>query len=157
MRLFYFKEKPTTPLPQGNKNMKKHTFQWKNVFVRRFLLKWKLLKHLWKLKKIQDRSSQSQMFCKIDILKNFTNFTQKMLCLNHFLINPDSLLLYLEETPTQVFSCEIWKNFKNINFSGKMNAWLRNCRSILAFLKREIKDRKRETKKKMHGEQFSSF
>ena len=52
MRLFYFKEKPTTPLPQGNKNMKKHTFQWKNVFVRRFLLKWKLLKHLWKLKKM---------------------------------------------------------------------------------------------------------
>ena len=48
MRLFYFKEKPTTPLRHGGKTMKKHMFQGKNLFIRMFLLKWKLLKHLWK-------------------------------------------------------------------------------------------------------------
>ena len=47
MRLFYFKEKPTTPLCHGSENMKKQMFQWKNLFVRRFLLKWKLLEHLY--------------------------------------------------------------------------------------------------------------
>ena len=29
MILFYFKEKPTTPLCHGGKTMKKHMFQWK--------------------------------------------------------------------------------------------------------------------------------
>ena len=29
-------------------------FQWKNVFVRRFLLRWKLLKYLWKRKKMRE-------------------------------------------------------------------------------------------------------
>ena len=40
-----------------------------------------------------------------------------------------------------------------------LNAWLRNCRSILAFTKKEIKDikRERETGRKMPGEQLSSF
>ena len=47
MRLFYFKEKPATPLRHGGKTIKKHMFQWKNLFVRMFLLKWKLLKNLW--------------------------------------------------------------------------------------------------------------
>ena len=52
MRLFYLKEKPTTPLRHGGKTMKKHIIQWKNLFIRIFLLKWKLLKHLWERKKI---------------------------------------------------------------------------------------------------------
>ena len=30
--------------------------------------------------------------------------------------------------------------------------WLRNCRSILAFMKKEIKDTKRETGRKISGE-----
>ena len=34
-----------------------------------------------------------------------------------------------------------------------LNAWLRNCRSILAFMKKEVKDTKRETRKKMLGKQ----
>ena len=52
MRLFYFKEKPTTPLRHGGKTMVKHMFRWKNLLIRIFLLKWKLLKHLWKQKKM---------------------------------------------------------------------------------------------------------
>ena len=38
-----------------------------------------------------------------------------------------------------------------------LNAWLRNYRSILAFMKKEIKDTKRQTGRKMLGEQLSSF
>ena len=34
-RLFYFKEKPTTPLRHGNKNMKKHVPVKKNVFLKK--------------------------------------------------------------------------------------------------------------------------
>ena len=52
MRLSYFKGKPTTPLRHVGKTIKKHMFQWKNLFIRIFLLKWKLLKHLWKRKKM---------------------------------------------------------------------------------------------------------
>ena len=65
MRLFYFKEKLTTIFLHGSKNIKKLTFQWKNV----------------------------------------------------------------------------WKNWENI--LNIMNAWLRNCRGILASMKKEIKDTKR--------------
>ena len=43
MRLFYFTKKPTTPLRHGGKTMKKHMFQWKNVFIMIFLLKLKFL------------------------------------------------------------------------------------------------------------------
>ena len=52
MRLFYFKKKPTTPLGHGGKTMKKHIFQSKDLFIRIFLLKWKLLKHLCERKEI---------------------------------------------------------------------------------------------------------
>ena len=54
-RLSYFNEKPSTPLHHWSKNMKKHMFQWKNLFVSSFLLKWKLLKHFWKQKKMLKR------------------------------------------------------------------------------------------------------
>ena len=43
------------------------------------------------------------------------------------------------------------------NIYKMLNAWLRNCRSILAFMKKEIKDTKRETGRKMLAEQLSSF
>ena len=46
MTLFYFKEKPATPLRHGDKAIKKQMFQLKPLFIRIFLLKWKLLKHL---------------------------------------------------------------------------------------------------------------
>ena len=52
VRFFYFKKKPATHLRYGSKNMKKHMFEGKNLFVRRFLLEWKLLWHLWKRKKM---------------------------------------------------------------------------------------------------------
>ena len=52
MRLFYFKEKPTTPLRHGGKTIKKHMFHWKHLFIRIFLLKLKLLEHLWKRKEM---------------------------------------------------------------------------------------------------------
>ena len=43
------------------------------------------------------------------------------------------------------------------NIYKMLNTWLRNCRSILAFMKKEIKDTKRETGRRMFGEQWSSF
>ena len=58
-------------------------FQWKNLFIKIFLLKWKLLKHLWKWRK--------------------------------------------------------WEKIYKI-----LNAWLRNSRSILAFMEKEKKDAKGE-------------
>ena len=52
MTLFCFKEKRKTPLGHGGQTMKKHMFQWKNLFIRIFLFMWKLIKHLWKRKKM---------------------------------------------------------------------------------------------------------
>ena len=46
MTLFYFKEKPTTPLGHGGKTVKKHMFQQNNLFISEFLFEWKFLKHL---------------------------------------------------------------------------------------------------------------
>ena len=43
------------------------------------------------------------------------------------------------------------------NIYKMLNAWLGNCRSILAFMKKEIKYTKRETRRKILGEQLSSF
>ena len=49
---------------------------------------------------------------------------------------------------------EVIKAFMKTKENGEniykmVNAWLRNCRSILAFMKKEIKDTKRETGRKM--------
>ena len=57
---------------------------------------------------------------------------------------------------------EIIKKFLKKTENGEniykvLNAWLRNCRSILAFMKKKIKDTKREIGKKMLGEWLSSF
>ena len=52
MRLSFFWEKPTTPLHHERKTIKKHMFQRKNLFIKIFLLEWKLLKHFWKRKKM---------------------------------------------------------------------------------------------------------
>ena len=46
------------------------------------------------------------------------------------------------------------ENFENIY--KIMNAWLRNCRTILAFMEKDTK-RERETGKKMVEEQLISF
>ena len=57
---------------------------------------------------------------------------------------------------------EVFKVFMKTNANGEniykiLNAWLRNCRSILAFMKKEIKDTKREAGRKMVGEQLRRF
>ena len=61
-----------------------------------------------------NRSSLSQMFFKISVLKNFANFIGKHQYWSIFLTKllawrPATLLK--KETPTQVFSCEICKIF----------------------------------------------
>ena len=53
IRSLNFKDEPTITLCQGGKTMNKQMFQWKTLFIRIFLLKWNLLKHLWKQKKMK--------------------------------------------------------------------------------------------------------
>ena len=72
------------------------------------------------------RSSHSQMFFKIDVLKNFANFTGKHLCWSLFSIQlqalrPASLLkrdfnMFDSNVMTYMFSCEICEIFKIIFF-----------------------------------------
>ena len=57
---------------------------------------------------------------------------------------------------------EVIKAFMKTKENGKkiykiLNAWLKNSRSILAFMKKEIKDTKGETERKILGEQLSNF
>ena len=54
------------------------------------------------------------MFFEIGVLNNFANFTEKHLCWSLFLIK--LLTNFIKNTPTQMFSCEIWKKFKNAFF-----------------------------------------
>ena len=62
----------------------------------------------------QSRNSRLQMFFKIGVFKNFANFTGKQLCWDLFLIK------------LQVFSCEIFENFKNTFFREHVR-WLPLC------------------------------
>ena len=73
-----------------------------------------------------DKSSRLQIFFKVGVLKIFANFTGKHLCW--------SLASLLKKTPTQVFSCEIYKNFKN-NFFYRT--------PLVAVIKRSISLRKK--------------
>ena len=62
------------------------------------------------------RSSCSQIFLKISVLKNFAIFTGKHQCWSPFyrklqVLKPAQV--YQKETPTQVFSCEYCEIFKN--------------------------------------------
>ena len=76
---------------------------------------------LWACYFIQTGSSRLQMFFKIGVLNNFANFTGKHLFWSLFLIN--FLTTFIKGTPAQVFSYEVWKNFKN-NFSTDHLQWL---------------------------------
>ena len=96
MRLFYFKEKPTTPLRHLGKTMKKHVSMKKLIY--------------------------KNIFAYVKVIKAF---------------------MKTKENGEIIYKI--------------LNAWLRNCRSILAFMKKEIKNTKRETGRKMLGEQLSSF
>ena len=89
------------------------------------------------------RSSRLQLFSKIDIVKNFTNFIGKLLCWSLFLIKlqiqrPEALLKRDSNTGVFLWNlrtfCEIyfWKNCvqkkrRGVNFN--------NCWDILEFLK----------------------
>ena len=64
------------------------------------------------------RSSRSQMFFQIAVLRNFAELSRKCLCWSLYLIKlkawrPEFLL---KKTPTQVFSCEYFEIFKNCFF-----------------------------------------
>ena len=51
-----------------------------------------------------------RLFFKIGVIKNFANCTGKHLCWSLFLIKPQAWWCdFIRETPTQVFSCEIYE------------------------------------------------
>ena len=69
-------------------------------------------------------SGCSQIFFKIDVLKNFANFTGKHLRWNLFLITlqvlrPSGRKLYYKKTSTQVFSSGIWEILNAFNLVGR--------------------------------------
>ena len=59
---------------------------------------------------ILDRSSRLEVFCRKDILKNFTKLTGKRLRQSLWLLAG----FIKRETPTKVFSCEFYEISKNI-------------------------------------------
>ena len=76
------------------------------------------------------KSEKQSVVCrsfKIGVLKNFANFTGKILCWSYFLIKSQgwkNLQLYQKEAPAHVFSCEIWEFLKNTFFLRKPLWWL---------------------------------
>ena len=57
-------------------------------------------------------NSLSQLFFKTGVLKNFTIFIGNV-CVGVFFTGLKARILTKKETPTQVFSCEYCKIFKN--------------------------------------------
>ena len=90
MRLFYFKEKLTTPLLHGVKTIKKH------ISVNKLIYK--------------------DIFAEVEVIKAF---------------------MKTKETGENIYKT--------------LNAWLNNPRSILAFMKKEIKDTKRKRDRKKNA------
>ena len=62
------------------------------------------------------RSSSPEVFCKKDVLKNFTKFTVKPLCQSLF-FNKVAGLFIKKETLAQGFYCKFCEIFKNIFFN----------------------------------------
>ena len=90
---------------------------WNKLLYKRGFLK--------NFSKFSDKHKQQSSGCvqSKDVLKNFANFTGKNLCWSLFLIKlefwgPATLL---KKTPTQVFSCEIYKLFKNNYFEEHLS------------------------------------
>ena len=69
------------------------------------------------------RTSRLQLFFKIGVLKNFAIFTRKHLCWSLYL---KKAFNFIKETPTQVFSCENCKIFKNSFFIEYLRWLLQN-------------------------------
>ena len=79
------------------------------------------------------RSSDRSCSVKKGFLKNFADFTGKHLYVSLFLIKlPEGLQLYLKETPTQLFSCEICQIFEDTYF----DEYLRTVASLYYILPR---------------------
>ena len=74
------------------------------------------------------RSSRSQMFLKIGVLKNFVIFTGKHLCWILFLIKLQAfrLVTLLKRDPTQVLSYEYCEIFKSTYFQEHLRATASN-------------------------------
>ena len=83
--------------------------------TKRWLTKWSgRVRYIFRDSSGDCRSSRWYVLFIIGVLlKNFANFTRKHLCWSLFLTK---LQLHFKETPTQVFSWEICKNFKNTFF-----------------------------------------
>ena len=74
------------------------------------------------------KSSSSQMFFKIGVLKNFAIFTGKHLCWSLFnkVAGWEACNFFEKETPTHVSSCEYCKVFKNSFFTEHLQCLLLN-------------------------------
>ena len=70
---------------------------------------------LWKYQ-LNVRSRHWSRSLKKDVLKNFTNFTERHLCWSVLSIELSGLQLYQKVYPTQVFGCGICEIFKHTYF-----------------------------------------
>ena len=68
-----------------------------------------------KFQTITSRSSRPEVFCEKGVLKNFTKFTGKYLCLSLF-FNKLKHFFIKKQILAQVFSCEFCEIFKNTFF-----------------------------------------
>ena len=58
--------------------------------------------------------SEKRVFCK-GVFKNFAKFKEERLCCSHFLIKYQAQV-YWKVITAQMFSCEIWEIFRDIDF-----------------------------------------
>ena len=77
------------------------------------------------------RGSRWQMFFKIVFVKNFAIFTGKQCyqCYSLFLIScrPSGFIIFIKETPAQLFSCEYFEIFMNTFFTEHLGWLLLQC------------------------------
>ena len=78
---------------------------------------------------LEKQKQQPGLFCKNDVLKYFTKFTEKRLCWSLFLIRLLQASAFrtaalLKETPAQVFFCEYCETFKNMYFEEHLQGAL---------------------------------
>ena len=91
------------------------------------------------VRKISQKSKKQppELVYKKDVLKTFVKFTGKHLC-RSLLFNKDASNFIKKETPTLVFSCEFYENFKNPFFTEHLRTIASEThaksRAIRAFL-----------------------
>ena len=71
----------------------------------------------------KEQKQAPEVFYEKGVFKNFPNFTGKHPCWSLFLIKLQALdlQLYLKETPTKVFSCEICKIFEMPSYASSIH------------------------------------